>query len=439
MKICLINPQYSTTNDPTLSQIFERISKVSGYVESIKNAISSGLLIIAALTPEEHEIIFVDDNHEEIDYTQKYDIVGISTTTQQATRAYEIADEFQKRGISVVIGGIHATVMPQEVKKHCDVVFIGEAEETWPQFLKEFESNQHKEFYHCKHPVDLSQSTMPRYDLLNKDYYKVIWVQTSRGCPHDCEFCAATKIYGFKYRTKSVAQVVSELQYIKRLWNDIKIDFADDNLFSNRKYARRLLSEIKKMNIKWYAQTDISVARDEQFVEEIKAAGCLTLLVGFESVSPQSLETINKNQWKLKQLPRYPESIALIQSKGIGVIGAFIIGFDTDTKNTFNDLANFIIDNNIFVSQIAILTPFPGTKLYEKYKAEGRLMGKKWRDFTGLQVTFSPKNMSIEELQHAHYELYSKIYNEEVRLKVMDHFKKICMNNLLKKKQAEHK
>jgi len=416
MKIGLVNPKSSMTGDSELHRIFNQINNISGFVDSVHNAIGSGLLIIAALTPDKHKITIIDENHEK------------TATTQQADRAYEIADEFRKRKIKVVIGGIHATVLPEEAKEHCDIVFVGEAEHTWPIFLSDFEKNKVKKFYHDSKPVDLTKIPTPKYEILNKEFYKVMWIQTSRGCPHDCSFCGASRIYGYKYRHKTVDQVIEEIKKVISIWPDIKIDFSDDNLFTNKLYAKDLLFEIKKLKINWYAQSDISIANNEMLLTELRDAGCLTLLIGFESISPENLKEINKNKWKLKQLVNYKDGIKKIQSKGIGILGAFVIGFDDDSVESLNQLSDFIIENRIFASQITILTPLPGTKAYDKIKSEGRFIGKPWKDHTFTQVTFQPKKMSIEELQKTLNEIYSKVYSLEARLLVMDHFKKIYKN-----------
>lgn len=429
MKICLISPQGLRTTNKKITKIFEETGNMLGYFHSLTGAFSSGLLVIAALTPEDTEIKIIDRNYDAIDYNENYDLVGISAMTQQATEAYEIADEFKKRGVTVVMGGIHATVMPEEAKAHCDSVFVGEAEHTWPVFIKDFKQNKISRFYENKRPVDLTRIPIPRYDLLKKENYKVIWMQTSRGCPRDCEFCAASKVYGHKFRHKSIKQILDEVRIIKNIWPDARIDFSDDNFFVDRKFSERIIKEFKKLDFKWFAQTDVSIAKDEAFLESLRDAGCTTLFIGFESISKDSLKQIDKNDWKLNQLPSYQQTIKIIQSKGIGVVGAFMIGLDGDNVETIDELIDFIIDNNIFFPQITISTPLPGTRLYERLKMENRILNKPWRDYTFLEVTFMPKKMTIEDLQNGIYKMYERIYTKEVRLKVLKHFKTIFQNH----------
>ncbi|MBN2159007.1 MAG: B12-binding domain-containing radical SAM protein [Spirochaetes bacterium] len=425
MKIGLISPVGVTTSDVLLSHIFDENRDLNNYIQSFTRAISSGLLVIASLTPEDIEIKLIDDNFDRIDYDERFDLIGISAMTHQSTRAYEIANEFKKRGVPVVIGGMHATVLPNEVKEHCDSVFIGEAEDTWPLFIQDFKNGRISEFYKSERLIDMSKTPIPRYDLLKKEKYKVIWLQTSRGCPHDCEFCGSSRVYGYKYRHKTIDQVIDELHVIHAIWPDARINFADDNLLVDRSFSKKLFTELKKFNFRWFAQTDISIAEDEEFLKELKDAGCTTLFIGFESISENSLMTINKNKWKLKHLKNYPQAIENVQSKGIGIVGAFIIGLDGDTKETFQELIDFIVNNRIYTPQITILTPLPGTRLYERLENENRLLHIPWNHYTFTEVSYIPKNMSAVELQNGLYEIYEKVYNKEVRAAVLRHFKNI--------------
>lgn len=425
MKIGLINPKGLKTNDNNLVEIFQKTSSVQSYTDSLSGAFGSGLLVIASLTPDHIEIEFIDENFDDIDFNEGYDLIGISAMTHQASRAYEIADEFRRRGVVVAIGGIHATVLPDEAKSHCDSVFIGEAEHTWPAFLEDFKDGNILDFYKSGKAVDMTCLPTPSYDLVNKENYKVIWMQIGRGCPHDCEFCVASNVYGYIYRHKTIKQIIDEIEFIQRIWPNVRINFADDNLFLNKKFSKELVKHLRGINLRWYAQTDISIANDEEFIRELKAAGCTTLFIGFESITESSLSQINKNLWKLKQLNNYPEAIKKIQSKGIGIVGAFIIGFDGDTKDTLNELSDFIIENNIFVPQITVLTPLPGSRLYERLKKENRLTDIPWNNYTFTEVNYIPKNMTGEELQNELYEIYKKVYSKESRLKVLKYFKNI--------------
>lgn len=193
---------------------------------------------IAGVTPGNHEITIVDENLEPLNFEASYDIVGITGMTQQSNRAYEIADEYKKKGRYVVLGGIHATVLPDEAKTHVDTVFVGEGENTWPLFIRDYLQGTPKAFYRQSDhaSVKLKQIPQPRYDLISKYSYPVIWVQASRGCPYDCEFCAASKIFGKRYKHKTIAQIAREIEDVRSRWKFAQVGFADDNMFINKKF-----------------------------------------------------------------------------------------------------------------------------------------------------------------------------------------------------------
>jgi radical SAM superfamily enzyme YgiQ (UPF0313 family) len=425
-KIAFVNPK---------GKMFAADSKMAGFYKQLEDSVfykshpHSGLslatLILAALTPKEFDLHLIDENFEEIDYDEKIDLAAISAFTREATRAYEIADEFRKRDVKVVIGGIHATVLPDEAKLHADSVFVGEGEETWPEFLQDFKKGETKPFYKAERIFDLTKSPIPRHDLLNYDNYKVAWVQTTRGCPHSCEFCVASRIFGEKYRHKAVNQIVEEIKYIKKVAGINAINFADDNIFCDKKYARELLEAIKHLNIRWFAQSDISVADDEEFLKLLKEAGCSVLFIGFETLSEAGLREIDKTRWKEKRLTSYPEAIKKIQSLGIGIMGAFVLGLDNDDLTIFDRLSDFIIANNLYAAQITILTPVPGSALRERLISEKRLLNKRWDEYSFLDVTYLPKKMTPDELQSGLLSVWKRVYSSEANLQRARHFKQI--------------
>ncbi len=400
------------------------------------NTSSLSIITIAGLTPADIEISYIDENFEEIDFSIKYDIVGISAATQQAIQAYEVAKEFRKRGTYVVMGGIHASVLPDEALECVDTVIIGEAEDLWPQFLDDFKNNREKKIY--KQPegtyVDLTKSPVPRYDLLKnmdhlKDYKKfnnMIPIQVSRGCPHNCEFCVVTKMYGRKFRKKTIEQVKLEINKIKKYFPGKVVFFADDNLFIDRKFARELLATIKELKIRWWAQTDISIGEDEELLSLIYESGGLLLLIGFESINPENLKGVNNNSWKYRQLANYSKNIERIQKHGIIVFGSFIFGLDNDNKNVFNYVVEFMNENNL-VAQLTISTPLPGSRLLERLRKENRLIEKEpfWDKCTYLDVLYQPKKMTVEELEDGIIWAYNQIFNENAGLRRMQYLKEI--------------
>ncbi len=398
------------------------------------SGLSVALATIAGLTPRQHDVVIIDENQEKINFTDyyDYDIIGITSMTQTSLRAYEIADEFRGKGLFVVIGGIHATVLPEEVKSHADAVFIGEAENTWPQFINDFIGGSPKQIYNQKNcpPIQMETMPTPRFDLVARYKYPVVWMQTTRGCPHDCEFCAASVIYGRNYKHKNIEQVVAEIKEIKRHWKFAQIGFADDNMFVNREFSRNLISNFTNLNFNWFAQTDISIGNDEKFLDLLKENGCKYLFIGFEGTSKNRLEKLNTNNWKAKKFDDYKIYIDKIQRKGIGIFGSFILGFDEDDESIFNDTISYINDNNLLGASITILTPFPGSRLRDRMQSENRIMHDDWSYYTAWNAVIRHKNMKPETLEDGLMKVYSGIYNDRTYLKRAKYFKTILESNL---------
>lgn len=428
-KIALISPRGKFfESDKKYKKIWGDISKGS-FNRKFHSGFGLGLLTIAALTPRDFKIKLIDENFDQINFNEGYNLVGITGMTQQATRAYEIADNFRERGIKVVMGGIHATVMPEEARQHADSVIVGEAEKLWPEFLKDFINNNSKPFYRASHLADLTMSPMPRYDLLARENYSVVWVQATRGCPIDCEFCAASKVYGLKFRHKKVEQVIDEVNYIIKLWGrKILISFADDNMFVDKKYSVQLVERLIPLKIRWFAQTDISIAKDENFLKLLRKSGCSFLFIGFETVNKEGLELLDNRNWKLKQFPFYKRAVEKIQSHGIAVFGAFMLGLDADSISIFKNVADFIKENFLFGAQVTILTPLPGTRLRERLEREGRLLSTNWDNYTFLKANYMPKRMSTTELEKGLLEVYQEVYNKKTSMERARYFKKIYLN-----------
>jgi radical SAM superfamily enzyme YgiQ (UPF0313 family) len=392
------------------------------------NGIGVALPTIAALTPGEHDVEIIDENREEIDFDSPVDIVGITAMTQQANRAYEIALEFRKRGRYVAIGGIHASVKSDEVKKHADSVFIGEAEHSWPCFISDFLEGSPRGIYDQKDfpGVDITASPLPRYDLLGKYKYPVIYVQTTRGCPHDCEFCVASNIYGKEYKHKEVSQVLEEIREVKKYWKLAQVGFADDNMFVNRRFSQALVQAFKGLNFSWFAVCDISVANSEKFLADLHASGCRTLLIGFESVIEENVQSLNTDHWKSKRFGRYAEYIEKIQRHGIGVYGSFILGFDGDNEETVEKTIDFINTHNLLGAQITILTPFPGSRLRDRLEREDRILHSDWKWYTVWNAVIRHPKFTPEQLESNLLKIYRAIYNEDSNKRRSSYFRQIC-------------
>jgi radical SAM superfamily enzyme YgiQ (UPF0313 family) len=426
MKIALINPRSSFLSlNPEFNEFWSKSKYTSTYRQNW-SGIGTGLLIIASLTPPTYEIELIDENIEDIDFSKNYDLVGITAMTQQATRAYQIADEFRKNKIKVVIGGIHATVLPEEAMGHADSVVVGEAEYLWPQLIGDLLKNELKSYYKNSKQVKMIDSPIPNYQLIKNKKYCVCWVQTTRGCPHNCEFCAASNVYGKKYRHKSIDQIVEEIKAIKRYLGLIRIGFGDDNIFADKKYARELLDKLRLLNIRWAAQTDVSVAEDKNLLKMLKECGCTFLFIGFESLSEESLRKVdNANGWKSKKILNYKKYIREIQSHGIGIMGSFIIGLDADRCTVFKEIRDFIADNNLYDAQVSIATPLPGTLFRKKMEKDNRLLPTAWDNYTGFDVNIMHCKMNKNELESGLLYIYKEINNKDIYVRKLEYFKKV--------------
>jgi radical SAM superfamily enzyme YgiQ (UPF0313 family) len=407
---------------------------------------SLALLTVAGATPRdlcgvELEYLEVDDvSTFAHDPKPDFDLVALSTYTARAFDAYRIADAYRALGVTVVIGGLHASVLPEEAAAHADSVVVGEAEVTWPEVIRDFArwgKAGLKRFYRESNPglFDLAEAPMPRFDLLleapqspeanlsdveasgeihHLGTYNRITLQTTRGCPWDCEFCGASKLYGPRYRVKPVERVLAEVDAIRSMWRRPFIEFADDNTFVNKPWSRRLLRELAGRQVRYFTETDVSVADDSELLDLLYPSGCRQVLIGFESPRRDALEGIDRANWKARQHGRYMEAIDAIQGRGVSVCGCFIVGLDADTPAVFDDLREFIDRSRLLEVQITILTAFPGTRLYERQVAEGRLLYPgAWDRCTLFDVNHRPRGMSVEELEEGVISLWRDTWSVE--------------------------
>jgi radical SAM superfamily enzyme YgiQ (UPF0313 family) len=372
---------------------------------------------IAGLSIPGVEVRIIDENLTPVDFNLDADLVGISTITFTAKRAYEIADRFRQRGVKVVMGGIHPTMMSEEALEHSDSIVIGEAENVWPRLIEDFKNNRLERIYQSENKPDMAELPAPRYDLLDSKRYLVNIVNTTRGCPFNCEFCTVYAFFGKGMRHKPVSKVVEEIKKLpqgvqfRRFWLPIQktIVFADDNICGNVKYAKELFRALIPLNVdNWWGQASITIARDEELLELMSQSGCATVFIGLESVNPESLKVIDK---RVNKVEEYKGAIKKIHSHGIRVQGSFILGSDSDDLEDFQKLVDFIDETNIFSSQITVSTPFPGTKLYKRLEGEGRLLHKDWDKYDIQTAVFKPKKMTTEELQNGFNWVVQQIYS----------------------------
>jgi radical SAM superfamily enzyme YgiQ (UPF0313 family) len=380
---------------------------------------SLGLLTLAGLTPGKFDIEYheIADLKKLPELPAHFDLVAISTFTAQLKEAHEVADYFRGNGTSVVMGGITVSCLPEEAREHCNSVVIGEGEPVWPEVLRDFESGNLKPFYAAKPPgrFDLADAPMPRFDLLNPDKYNRLTVQTSRGCPHQCEFCASSILLTPRYKVKPVEKVIAEIRAIKNIWPRPFIEFADDNSFVHPEHYKKLLRELARENVRWFTEADVRVAGDDELLGLIRDSGCQQVLIGLESPRRASLEGIElKTNWKAGRHDGYRAAIAKIQSYGITVNGCFILGLDADTPDVFDGVLAFVRDSGLYEVQVTFLTAFPGTPLFHRLRQEGRIIrDKAWELCTLFDINFQPKNMSVAELQNGFLGLVKQLYSRE--------------------------
>jgi radical SAM superfamily enzyme YgiQ (UPF0313 family) len=393
-----------------------------GFVErnkQIASLPSLGLLTLAGMTPpdrfdlEYHEIADLKTLPE---LPAHFDLVAISTFTAQFYEACEVADYYRRHGVSVVMGGITVSALVEQSLEHCTSVVVGEGEPLWPQVLRDLEAGTLQRIYRSPAPgkFDLRDAPMPRFELLDPDKYNRITVQTSRGCPHRCEFCASSILLTPQYKVKPVEKVLAEIHAIKAIWPKPFIEFADDNSFIHREHYKKLLRALAPEQLRWFTETDIRVAEDDEMLALMRDAGCQQILIGLESPTRRSLDGLElKNNWKLRQQDHYRAAIAKIQSYGITVNGCFILGLDHDTPEIFDDVLHFVRDSGLYEVQVTFPTAFPGTPFYHRLKAEGRILrDNAWELCTLFDINIKPTSMSGAELQSGFLRLVKQLYSD---------------------------
>ncbi len=376
------------------------------------------LLKVAALTPPGWDVRIVDEKIEPLNFDQPVDLVGITSMTCTVNRAYEIAAEFCRRGVPVVLGGMHASSLPEEAAQHCDSVVVAEAETLWPQLVRDFEREPSRlrgtVYRRANGPPALDNVPPVNWDSYRgKRYLPVHFVETTRGCPLDCEFCAVTTFFGGRYRNRPLEEVMTELHSLRpfdgRFILKNVVFFVDDNILSNRAYTRALLERISGLGLKWLAQASVALADDPEILKLCRQSGCMGVLIGFETLAPETLASIGR---KSRLGMGYLDAVRKIHDHGIGVDGSFVFGFDTDDESVFDRTLDFVIRAKIEVPFFSILTPYPGTRLYGRMTQEGRLLTRNWSLYDTSHVVFQPKRLTPEQLLAG----YRRVFREAYRL-----------------------
>lgn len=367
-----------------------------------------GLGVLASLTPPEHDVRLYDENLGEYQYRDDVDLVGLSVMTARATRAYQIAAEYRRRGVPVVFGGSHPTLVPDESMQHADAIVMGEAELTWPQLIKDLEKGQMQKMYQSPRWVDMDEVPIPRRELLSsKATFGATSIQATRGCPFDCNFCTVTKFFGGSYRYRSIDLVIKEIeQEIER--GKKTFFFVDDNIIANRRYARQLFERLIPYKIKWGGQASITAAKDPEVLKLAAESGCMALFIGVESISKETLHDAHKD---FNKPENYAENFQKYHDNGIIILAGIIFGFDTDNESVFERTVDFLVKHKIGLANFGILTPLPGTDVYTRLNDENRIFDRNWSQYSASQVVYYPKQMSPERLKEGHVWAKKEFYS----------------------------
>ena len=369
------------------------------------------LPVVAAYTPDHYDIRIVDEESEVIPFDYNPDIVGITTIVATKDRAFQIGDFFKSKGIPVIMGGINASLEPEAFLEHADSVVIGEAENVWGQCLADFEQGKLKRSYVAGSKYDYKFPKQPRWDLVNMKTLFQVSVQITRGCPFNCDFCTVSKIFGREMRFRDIGNVVEE---IKRLPSKY-VFFVDDNLTINKKYAHKLMKGLKPLGISWTCMASIDVADDEELLTEMADSGCINILIGFESLNPDSLDETHKDHNRGGK--KYVEAIRRIHKAGIQITASFIVGFDNDTLEEFDRIFDFTLMTGMTNVNLHLLAAPLGTKLYEKLKQQGRLFRTSENIGDGFFPSIHYYNMGQIELFDKHIETINRLFSFETILK----------------------
>ena len=418
MKIGFIAISGLRMADPGLLELGMTFPAVARRAKEIEALPSLGLLTIAGMTPPEVEVEYLevrDVDHD--DLPLHFDAVALSTLSGTAKEAFRLAERFREFGMPTILGGLHATLAPEECKKHVDCLIIGEGEPVWPEVVRDLQKGKLQAVYdaRARGPFDFRQAPTPRFDLLNPDRYPRFTVQSQRGCPYACEFCAASMRLSPKFRTKPVEKVLHEIRTLKELYRRPFIEFADDNTFADKRHGRALMRGLAGEGIRWFTETDVSVADDEDLLKMMRDAGCYQVLIGLESPDFDSLDKVElKSNWKARRTDKYLQAVETIQKHGITVNGCFVMGLDGDGPECFDNVLEFVEKSGLYDVQITYLTPFPGTPLWSRLSEEGRLLSEEATErCTLFDINLQPDSMSVDELRGGFWNLTRRLYRPE--------------------------
>lgn len=366
------------------------------------------LAVIAALAePYFDEIKIVEEEFQRLDPKESADLVGITMMTCQAPRGYWIADHYRSKGVRVICGGSHASFVVSECLEHFDSVVVNEAEMVWDELMADFAADRLKPVYHSTQLIDLAKMPIPRKDLFcdTGTTFNAMVAQTGRGCPLGCTFCTVTLMYGRKFRTRPVEHVIEEI----RRYPAKRFFFVDDNILLSHAYAYELFEALLPLKLQWGSQASLELlCKDEQLLRLAARSGCISMFVGFESIDQ---ETLNKAHKSFNKVDRFDANIAKIHKHGINVLGAFVFGFEGDTRRTFHQTLEFAMRNRLALVNSGIMTPFPGTEVFQKAEREGLITDRNWEHYTGGNLVWSHPTLGKEEIETAYLEFRRNFYS----------------------------
>ena len=392
MRIKFVNPRMNSR--PVDTQVKFRLLPPQSFIR------------LAAVTPDHHTLELCDENLVDCDLDDRPDLVAITLFVATARRGYAIADAYRARGVPVVVGGLHATCVPEEARLHADVVVVGEGDRLWPQLLEDMERGEFRPFYRNEGPVDLSELPVARVEVPRaRSYASVKTLRTSRGCPFRCRFCYQPSFYPTRgVRHRCIDAVVEEI----RGHGGGHIMFLDDNLVGDRPFSRRLLEALAPLGITWSGAASADVGNDPDLLKLAHDSGCRSLFVGFESIRPDNLDDNHKPQHRV--LP-YEASVEAMHDAGIMVNGSFIFGMDHDTPDVFADTVEWITRNRVETATFHILTPYPGTPLFEELQQQGRIVDRNWDHYNTAHAVFEPRRMTRAQLEQGYRWAYRNVYS----------------------------
>lgn len=403
---------------PELLELGFTFPRVQQRAQEIEALPSLGLLTLAGMTPDDVDVEYVEVRDvDQWELPTHLDVVAISTLAAVLGEAFRVSTRLREQGIATILGGLGVTLAPRDALRHADAVVVGEGELVWNEVVQDLRRGAVKPIYdaRARGAFDLAEAPMPRFDLLEPGRYPRVSVQTQRGCPWACEFCASSIRLNPRFRVKPVPKVIAEIRRLKELFGNPFVEFADDNTFVNRKHAKELLRALMKEDVRWFTESDLSIHEDDELLSMMRDAGCQQVLIGFEHPTYEALDGVERQaNWKANSVSQYTRAVERIQQHGITVNGCFVLGLDGTDGRAAEDILRFVRESGMYDVQVTYLTPFPGTPLWERLARAGRILDESGTDRSTLfDINFQPDRMSVSELEEVFVGLVAKLYDED--------------------------